>query len=178
MLIILLGASGAGKSTLERNLCKLDPEIQAIISTTTRNKREGEVDGVHYNFVRREDFKKDEMAEWAEFSSNLYGTSKQELTKAEKLVLSMEPRGASILLNYLKTTDINAKVVFLDIDLETRIKNMKKRGDDEESLRKRLASDDVKERMEKSGITPDLVVNKLKDSSIDLAKEVLESLNF
>ena len=177
MLIILLGASGSGKSTLEKNICKLQSEYKALISTTTRSKRTDEIDGVHYNFVSKDKFDTSTMAEFESFSGNYYGTSKEELKKSKKMVVSMEPTGAAKLITYLKDSELEVKVVFLDIDLDTRLNNMKKRGDDVEALKKRLTGDDVGERMVKSQIKPDVLVKELPTESKVLAQKILQELD-
>ena len=58
-IIVLSGPSGAGKSTLLKKVIKDIGECYFSISTTTRDIREGEVDGVDYHFVKKEDFQDD-----------------------------------------------------------------------------------------------------------------------
>ena len=55
-LVLYTGCSGVGKGTIMKQLLKRDPFIRLSVSNTTREPREGEVDGVHYNFISREDF--------------------------------------------------------------------------------------------------------------------------
>lgn len=85
-ILVLSGPSGAGKSSL---INKIKDEIGAYyfsISTTTRPMREGEVDGVHYHFVSREQFEKDieeeHFLEYALVHGNYYGTSIKPVKKA------------------------------------------------------------------------------------------------
>ena len=79
--LVLCGPSGVGKSTIVERIKKAFPNAFALsVSHTTRNPREGEKDGVNYFFTDRETMKKsiddDEFIETAEFSGNMYGTSK------------------------------------------------------------------------------------------------------
>jgi guanylate kinase len=80
LLIVLSSPSGAGKSTLSRMLMDADPEIRMSVSATTRPKRPGEEEGVHYQFV--DDAKFDNMidagdfVEWAPVFGYRYGTPK------------------------------------------------------------------------------------------------------
>ena len=80
LLIVLSSPSGAGKSTLSRMLMDADPEITMSVSATTRPKRPGEEEGVHYHFV--DDGKFDamieagEFVEWAPVFGYRYGTPK------------------------------------------------------------------------------------------------------
>ena len=80
-LVLYTGCSGVGKGTIMKELLKRDPSIRLSVSNTTRKPREGEIDGVHYNFVSREDFIRladaDGYIEYAEYCENLYGTPKR-----------------------------------------------------------------------------------------------------
>lgn len=78
LLIILSSPSGAGKSTLSRRLRDWDPDIQFSVSATTRDARDGEVDGVDYRFISEPDFKRlvhdGDMLEHAHVFGNFYGS--------------------------------------------------------------------------------------------------------
>ena len=101
-LVVVSGPSGAGKSTLIRSSLAAVPELAYSVSATTRNPREGEVDGRDYIFVGREEFEKwiDEgrFLEWAEYSGNLYGTPEQKveeyLRSGRSVILEIELQGA------------------------------------------------------------------------------------
>ena len=87
-ILVLSGPSGAGKSSL---INKISDEIGAYyfsISTTTRSMREGEIDGVHYHFVSKEQFESDieeeNFLEYAVVHGNYYGTSIKPVKKALK----------------------------------------------------------------------------------------------
>src|SRR5699024_1737638 len=79
-----------------------NPQIELSISATTRKPRTGEIDGVNYFFVTRDDFeasiKNNEFLEWAEFNGNLYGTKEayveKTLNKGKNIILEIETRGA------------------------------------------------------------------------------------
>ncbi|CUU40734.1 MULTISPECIES: guanylate kinase [Helicobacter] len=93
-VLIISGPSGCGKSTLTKALKESVPDVYFSISTTTRKKREGEIEGVHYHFVDREQFlqdiKQNVFLEWAEVHTNFYGTSLKPVEKAlseDKIVL-------------------------------------------------------------------------------------------
>lgn len=94
VILILSGPSGAGKSSLYKQLAQAFPNHYFSISSTTRQKREGEIHGVHYNFISKESFEegiaKGEFLEWAKVHDNYYGTSKAQVIKAleeDKLVI-------------------------------------------------------------------------------------------
>ena len=56
VLVLYTGCSGVGKGTLMTELLKRRSDVWISVSNTTRAPREGEIDGVHYNFVTKEQF--------------------------------------------------------------------------------------------------------------------------
>jgi len=78
-LLIVSAPSGAGKTTLVERLVESTPGLKMSRSYTSRAARQGEADGVDYNFVSRSRFEEmaaaGEFLEWAEVFGNLYGTS-------------------------------------------------------------------------------------------------------
>jgi guanylate kinase len=77
-LLVISGPSGAGKGTLVERLVAQRPECLFSVSATTRPQRPGEMNGVQYEFVSREDFERSRSAgqflEWAEVHGQLYAT--------------------------------------------------------------------------------------------------------
>lgn len=102
IILIISAPSGAGKTTLCRALLERFPTMKESISYTTRPPRVGEVHGVDYFFVSREEFQRmvdsDAFAEWAEVHGNLYGTALATVDEARKsgvdLVLDIDCQGA------------------------------------------------------------------------------------
>lgn len=101
MLIILSGPSGCGKGTMLKEVVKRTA-CEVSVSATTRDPREGEIDGVHYHFFTREDFEKrivgNEMLEYAQYCDNYYGTLKESVesirSQGKHAVLEIEVQGA------------------------------------------------------------------------------------
>ena len=85
-ILLLSGPSGCGKSSLLKEVYKVINNYHFSISTTTREPRIGEVNGVDYYFVSKEEFLKDikegSFLEWAEVHGNYYGTSLKPISKA------------------------------------------------------------------------------------------------
>ncbi|MCP4133273.1 MAG: guanylate kinase [bacterium] len=83
--IVISAPSGAGKTTLIKRLIAEDSTFQHSISTTTRAKREGEIEGESYYFVPKEEFMQmiygEEFVEWARVYHNYYGTRKKEIDR-------------------------------------------------------------------------------------------------
>ncbi len=84
-LLILSGPSGAGKSTLCKRFLAHEPRSMLSVSCTTRERRQGEVDGVHYHYLTQDEFLRrrdaDEFAEYASVHGNWYGTLKSEIDR-------------------------------------------------------------------------------------------------
>ena len=77
-LFVISGSSGVGKGTVIKKFLEKNPDFKLSVSCTTRPKREGEVHGVNYYYLTKEEFntavEQGDFLEWAEFSGNYYGT--------------------------------------------------------------------------------------------------------
>mgnify|MGYP003583606723 CR=1 FL=1 len=101
-LVVISGPSGAGKGTIVKALLDQYASIHYSVSATTRPPREGEVNGVNYWFVSREEFlhmrEHDELLEWAEVYGNFYGTPRRRVMEAinrgHDIILEIDPQGA------------------------------------------------------------------------------------
>jgi len=101
-LYIVSAPSGAGKTSLVKALVDAQPQVRVSVSHTTRAMRPGEVDGVNYHFVSRDEFlarlERNEFLEHAEVFGNLYGTSQrwleQTLAEGYDLILEIDWQGA------------------------------------------------------------------------------------
>jgi len=144
-LVVLSGPSGSGKSTVIKKLMETRGNIHFSVSYTTREPREGEVDGVSYNFVNRAEFDRmianGEFLEYAEYSGNYYGTSLKVIEEKQAagfdVMLDIEVQGAA----NVREKCPDAVLVFIVPptyeELEHRLRG---RGTDaEEVIQKRLA---------------------------------------
>lgn len=101
-VLVLSGPSGVGKDTVINELLQRDEKIVVSISMTTRKPRPGEIDGVNYYFVSKEEFEEkiqnNEMLEYAQYGSNYYGTPKapvrQWVEEGKTVILEIEVQGA------------------------------------------------------------------------------------
>ena len=79
MFIILSGSSGAGKNTVIKEMQKTDENLVLMPTFTTRDKREGEVEGLPYFYISKDDFqnriKNNEFIEYEFIHGNYYGSS-------------------------------------------------------------------------------------------------------
>lgn len=141
---VVSAPSGTGKTTLCRAVVERDPHVMHSVSHTTREPREGEVDGVHYHFVDAVEFdrfeKEGAFLEWAQYGDNLYGTSARELDESLArgcdVLLEIEVQGAA----QVRERRDDARLLFLLppswSELEKRLRG---RGtDSEKAVQKRL----------------------------------------
>src|SRR5438132_4607289 len=151
LLFIVSAPSGAGKTTLVERLVEQTPHLKMSRSYTSRPAREGEVDGVDYNFVSRERFEAmvavGEFLEWADVFGNLYGTSAADtervLEAGNDLVLVIDVQGArKVRRRGIETTAIFVMPPSLDI-LERRLRGRSKDPEDVIAHRLQVARQEV-----------------------------------
>jgi len=178
-LFIFLGPSASGKTTLEDKFLKLG--LDRFVSDTTRSIREGEVDGINYNFISVEEFKQKTYAMTIKITDTwYYGASEEALIKASEKqndtiysIINIEP--SANLKKFIEDNNIplNVYIIFFDIDKETRIKLMKARGETEEDIQKRLEREETLDDFKKFNIFPDLIIKDLY-TSFEVVKDFID----
>ncbi len=151
LLFIVSAPSGAGKTTLVERLVEQTPHLRMSRSYTSRAARQGEVDGVDYNFVTRERFEamvaRGEFLEWADVFGNLYGTSAADtermLAAGDDVVLVIDVQGA----RQVRALGVDASMVFVmppsNAILEQRLRRRSKDSDGAIGRRLAVARDEV-----------------------------------
>ena len=148
MLIVISGPSGVGKGTVRKALFdRRGHRLVYSISMTTRKPREGEVDGVDYYFVTREEFQKridnNQFLDWAEFVGNYYGTPKdkveEQIEAGKEVVLEIEVNGA---LQVLKQVKDAVSIFIVPPGRQALYDRLRNRGTEPEEL--------IKERVNKA----------------------------
>ncbi len=129
-ILILSGPSGCGKSTLLKEVYKDIEDYYFSISTTTRSPRVGEVNGVDYFFVTKEEFESDikngDFLEYAKVHDNYYGTSLKPINKAllegKLVIFDIDVQGHEIVRSKLNSivTSVFITTPSLNV-LETRL---------------------------------------------------------
>lgn len=150
ILLVLSGPSGAGKGTICKHLLSVCPNLKYSVSATTRDPRNGEIDGVNYHFISKDSFKSmiaaNELLEYAEVYNNFYGTPREYvrnlLEQNYDVILEIDPQGAK----QIKSKFPDAVFVFiLPPSLTELADRIYKRGTDTEQVIKLRLSQAVSE---------------------------------
>ena len=152
--------------------------IPLSISATTRNPRDGEIDGKDYFFLSEEEFKNkianDEFYEYAEVHGNYYGTLKktveENLDKGLNVILEIDVQGALIAKEKKKDAIL---VFFRTKDMEVLEKRLRDRKtDSEEVIQTRLKNAETELKYEdKYNYT---IINENLDDSIQELINIIE----
>lgn len=181
IIAVISGFSGAGKGTIVNRLVQ-DYGYAISISATTRQPREGEIDGKHYFFKSKENFenmiKENELIEYAKYCDNYYGTPKdyvfEQINNGIDVLLEIEMQGA-----------LQVKKDFPDVSLifitppsaEELRKRLEGRGTETaEVIEKRLAR-----AVEECVYMPEydyIMVNDDLDTCVKEIHQLLQSLHF
>ena len=142
-LFVISGASGVGKSTVLSRVMQQRNDIRFSVSATTRAPRPGEVEGVSYYFVTREQFEQmiaeDAFLEYDGHMANYYGTpvaQMEEKLQNSHVILDIEPVGAANVRRKRK----DATLIFIaPPSMEELERRLRSRGDTpEEQIQMRL----------------------------------------
>ncbi|ACD24674.1 guanylate kinase [Clostridium botulinum] len=146
LLIVISGPSGAGKGTICKELLEKNDNLLLSVSATTRSPRNGEIDGVNYHFLCKEDFitriEKNDFLEHAEVYGNYYGTPKSNVDKmldsGRDVILEIDIQGA---LKVKENTEEGVFIFILPPSMEELKQRIINRGSETpESLMKRFKS--------------------------------------
>ncbi len=143
LLFILSAPSGTGKTTLVQMLTKEFDRVVLSVTYTTREKREGEIDGVHYSFITKEQFiariDEGDFLEYVEIYGDYYGTSKswveEQRQKGKHVFLVIDTQGTALLKGRVDAVTIFVLPPSLE-ELKRRL--TLRRSDSMEMIEKRL----------------------------------------
>ena len=181
LLIVFSGPSGVGKGTVIKELMK-KTELNLIysVSMTTRKPREGEIDGVNYFFVSKEEFEQaianHEFLEYARFVDNYYGTPKAYVEKQRALgknvLLEIETVGAKQVLDISKD-DPGCLSIFMAPpsieELEARIRG--RQTETEAVIQKRVAR--ARQELQEASHYQHVVVNDKVDLAVKEISDII-----
>ena len=176
-LIVLTGKTASGKDTIIAKLLEKFPDFKKVITTTSRILRTGEINGIDYNFVSKEDFKdkitQGDFEEYVEYGGNLYGTEKSQLNTEGDLIWRIDPSRAGQIKDLIKNKKL--LVIYLTVDDATVYKRLKLRGLSQQEIDNRMRDDKVF--WEKYKENYDFVVENIPgqlDLTLDKIVEIIE----
>ena len=179
-LFVMSAPSGAGKTTLKDLVIKEFPDMLYSISATTRAPREGEVDGTHYFFKSRDEFKRmienNELVEWNEVHGNFYGTPKsfveKMLSEGKRVLFDLDVFGK---VNFDKVYPEAIGILILPPSLEIleqRLRNRHTDSDEVISLRLHNARKEI-EFAKQNGKYEYEIVNDNLDDAVNQLRKIL-----
>lgn len=148
MKIVLIGKTASGKTSIAKHLEKLG--YDRIITDTTRPMREGEKNGVDYNFIDVAEFlanaKARKYAEYTYFNTKFgrwyYGSKLDSYNESGDKCIVLTPDGVRSVLAMRNSRD-DILVVYIKVRSETLSERLKKRGNDPDEARRRLLADEM-----------------------------------
>lgn len=178
LMLILSSPSGAGKTTLAKKLISSDPKISLSVSVTTRQKREGEIDGKDYFFVDKEEYtrmqKGNMLLEGAQVFDHYYGSPKKQvfeiLEQGNDVLYDVNWEGAVSLMKNARQDTVSIFILPPSLsELERRLRGRAKDSDQE--IMKRLK--EAQFEMSKLHHYDYVVVNNTIDESLQGIKSIL-----
>ena len=177
LLFIVSAPSGAGKTTLVERLVEQTPHLKMSRSYTSRAARQGETDGVDYNFVTRDRFERmvaaGEFLEWADVFGHLYGTRAADteamLAAGDDVVLVIDVQGA----RQVRTRGLAQTTIFV-MPPSSGILDQRLRGrskDSEAAIERRLAT--AREEVASFTEYDYLVVNDELTAAVDRLRSII-----
>lgn len=177
-LIVISGFSGAGKGTVMKELVKSD-NYALSVSATTRDPRQGEVEGESYFFKTKEQFeemiKADALVEYACYVGNYYGTPKafveEKMAEGKDVLLEIEIQGAL----KIKEKYPDAVLIFITTkDAKTLKERLTGRGTEtEEVINQRLAR--AAEEAEGVEAYDYIVINDILEDCVKTVDRIIKS---
>ena len=151
LLVVLSGPSGVGKDAVLARLREARPDLCYVVTATTRPMRDGERDGVDYQFLSHEQFDallaRDEFLEHAEVYGNRYGSPKEQVRRAlaqgQDAVVKIDVQGAAS----IRRMAPEALLLFIAPpsmeELERRLRERKTESPEQLALRIRTAESEL-----------------------------------
>ncbi len=141
MFILVSGSSGVGKNTVLNEVYKRKKEVKPFITYTTRKIREGEINGIHYHFIDKDEFlsryEQGKFCEMEEIHGNYYGSQMQDIEEAiygdKILIKDLGVEGVKNLIDILGKE--NVITIFIDAPKEVLKQRLESRGEKEIELR-------------------------------------------
>jgi len=183
-VIIISAPSGSGKTTIAKFLTTQNLNLFFSISACSRKKRENELDGKDYHFLKIEDFKKrikrGDFLEWEEvYKNRFYGTLKKnvydKLGAGKNVIFDVDVKGAISLKNFFNR---DALSIYIDVPIdiiEQRLRNRKTEREQDILIRLAKIKEEINYKNEFDLIIINTDLEKTKKEIISRIKEYLQT---
>ena len=151
VLLVLAGPAGSGKTTLCERMVAETPGFSRVVTTTTREPRPGEVNGVHYHFFSDEEFDRRLAAkaflEWARVHTldRRYGTLASSvldpLAAGRNLIINVDVQGVDNFRRAAAANPLLARhmgTVYIDVPIDELRERLDGRGESAEEIERRM----------------------------------------
>ena len=185
VLLVLAGPAGSGKSTLCDRLVREVPGFERVITTTTRQPRPGEVNGVHYHFFTPEEFDAKiasrAFLEWAwVHGQKRYGTLAssvfEPMARGQSLVISVDVQGVESFRRAAAENPVLAlrmTTVFIVVDHDRLVARRRLRAqDDEEEIAARMRT--AERELREASKFDFLIESRTRDEDFAALRAILE----
>ena len=182
-ILLVSGPSGSGKSTLiKRLIAEFGEQIYFSISSTTREMRAGEADGVNYHFISESEFcagiERGEFLEWALVHGKYYGTSLKaatsELERGKIVIFDIDVQGYEIVRSKVPKSELTS--VFITTPSLSELRDrLRARGDnDPADIALRLQN--AQEEMERLGEYDYFIINDRLEAAYENLRSIYKTI--
>ena len=182
-ILLISGPSGSGKSTLiKRLIAEFGDELYFSISSTTRDMREGETDGVNYRFISESKFRagidRGDFLEWANVHGKFYGTSLKvvtsELERGKTVLFDIDVQGYEIVRDKVPHSELASVFITTPSLSELRVRLQARGSNADTDIALRLQN--AQEEMKRLGEYDYLIINDRLEQAYENFRSIYKAI--
>ena len=182
-ILLISGPSGSGKSTLIKHLiAEFGDELYFSISSTTREMREGETDGVNYHFISESEFRagidRGDFLEWANVHGKFYGTSLKvvasELERGKTVLFDIDVQGYEIVRGKVPRSELASVFITTPSLSELRVRLQARGSNADTDIALRLQN--AQEEMKRLGEYDYLIINDRLEQAYENFRSIYKAI--
>ena len=182
-ILLISGPSGSGKSTLiKRLIAEFGDELYFSISSTTREMREGETDGVNYHFISESEFRagidRGDFLEWANVHGKFYGTSLKavtsELERGKTVLFDIDVQGYEIVRGKVPRSELVSVFITTPSLSELRVRLQARGSNADTDIALRLQN--AQEEMKRLGEYDYLIINDRLEQAYENFRSIYKAI--
>ena len=182
-ILLISGPSGSGKSTLiKRLIAEFGDELYFSISSTTREMRAGETDGVNYHFISESEFRagidRGDFLEWANVHGKFYGTSLKvvasELERGKTVLFDIDVQGYEIVRGKVPRSELASVFITTPSLSELRVRLQARGSNADTDIALRLQN--AQEEMKRLGEYDYLIINDRLEQAYENFRSIYKAI--